>query len=40
MLGRPVMIDPLFMNVWAGSWLICSVHIDRTIHVSSMMLPM
>src|SRR5436190_3300448 len=29
-LGRPVWIDPLFMNVCAGSWLICSVHIDRS----------
>ena len=29
MLGRPVMIEPVFMNVWAGSWLICSVHIER-----------
>ena len=40
MLGRPVMMDPLFMNVCAGSWLICSVHIDRTMHVSSTMPPM
>ena len=40
MLGRPVMIEPVFMNVCAGSWLICSVHIERTMQISSAMLPM
>ena len=25
MLGRPLMIEPVFMKAWAGSWLICSV---------------
>ena len=40
MLGRPVMIEPVFMNVCAGSWLICSVHIERTMQMSSATLPM
>ncbi len=35
MLGRPLRIDPLFMKACAGSWLICSVCIDRTMHRSS-----
>ena len=29
MLGRPVIAVPVFMNVWAGSWLIGSVSIER-----------
>ena len=35
MLGRPLRIDPLFMNACAGSWLICSVCMDRTMAISS-----
>ena len=35
MLGRPLRIDPLFMKAWAGSWLICSVCIERTTAISS-----
>ena len=31
---------PVFMNVWAGSWLICSVCIERMMQMSSAMLPM
>jgi hypothetical protein len=38
MLGRPLSCDPLFMNAWAGSWLICSVTIDRMIAMSSAIL--
>src|SRR5947209_8726315 len=34
MLGRPVMIEPVFITVCAGSWLICSVNIDRTMQTS------
>ena len=30
MLGRPERAVPQFMNVWAGSWLICSVTMLRT----------
>ena len=37
MLGRPLMIEPLFMNAWAGSWLICSVCIERMMQMSSAM---
>src|SRR4051812_42184038 len=33
--GRPLMVVPVFMNVWAGSWLIASVFIDRITHSSS-----
>ena len=40
MLGRPARIDPVFMKVCAGSWLICSVHIERITHTSSATLPM
>ena len=40
MLGRPVRIEPLFMNAWAGSWLICSVTIERTMQMSSAIAPM
>ena len=35
MLGRPLMIDPVFMKACAGSWLICSVVIDRTMQILS-----
>ena len=35
MLGRPEIVEPVFMNVWAGSWLICSVFIERTMQMSS-----
>ena len=35
MLGRPLRIDPEFMNACAGSWLICSVTIDRITQMSS-----
>ncbi len=35
MLGRPLRIDPLFMKACAGSWLICSVCIERTMAISS-----
>ena len=40
MLGRPAMMEPVFMMVWAGSWLICSVHMERTMQMSSATLPM
>jgi hypothetical protein len=40
MLGRPLRIDPVFMNAWAGSWLICSVTIERITQMSSAMEPM
>ena len=29
------MVVPVFMNVWAGSWLMASVFIDRMTHRSS-----
>ena len=35
MAGRPAIIEPVFMNVWAGSWLMASVWSDRTTHRSS-----
>ena len=35
MLGRPGSWAPVCMNVMAGSWLIASVCIDRTMHRSS-----
>ena len=35
MLGRPEMVVPVFMKVWAGSWLIASVSIERTMQISS-----
>ena len=35
MLGRPEMVVPVFMNVWAGSWLIASVCIERMMQRSS-----
>jgi hypothetical protein len=40
MLGRPLMAVPAFMKAWAGSWLICSVCMERTMHRSSAMPPM
>ena len=40
MLGRPLMIEPVFMNAWAVSWLICSVCIDRITQSSSARLAM
>jgi hypothetical protein len=40
MLGRPFKIEPLFMKAWAGSWLICSVTIERTMQMSSAIPPM
>ena len=33
--GRPLMAVPVFIIVWAGSWLIWSVTIDRTTEMSS-----
>ncbi len=35
MLGRPGRIEPVFISVCAGSWLICSVHIERIRHTWS-----
>src|SRR5260370_259482 len=35
MLGRPAMMEPVFMMVWAGAWLICSVHMES----DTMVLP-
>ena len=35
MLGRPLMIEPVFMKAWAVSWLICSVCIERITHSRS-----
>jgi hypothetical protein len=40
MLGRPEMAVPVFMNVCAGSWLIASVTIERTMQMSSEIAPM
>ena len=40
MLGRPEMVVPVFMNVWAGSWLIASVCIERMMQMSSAIEPM
>jgi hypothetical protein len=37
MLGRPLMIEPVFMNACAGSWLICSVCMERMMQISSAM---
>ena len=37
MLGRPEMDVPVFITVCAGSWLIWSVCIERTIAMSSAM---
>ena len=31
---------PVFMNVWAGSWLIASVFIERMMQISSATVPM
>ena len=33
--GRPEMVVPVFMKVWAGSWLIASVTIERMMQISS-----
>src|SRR5205814_9762529 len=33
--GRPGIIDPVFIRVCAGSWLMASVCIDRTTQISS-----
>src|SRR4029078_13022327 len=33
--GRPEMVVPVFMKVWAGSWLMASVVIERMMHRSS-----
>ncbi len=38
--GRPGMTVPVFMKVWAGSWLICSVCIELTTAISSAIDPM
>ena len=35
MEGRPLMAVPVFMKVWAGSWLICSVTMERMTVMSS-----
>ena len=40
MLGRPEMVVPVFMNVWAGSWLIASVVSERMMQISSATDPM
>src|SRR3954451_7751875 len=40
MEGRPEIVVPVFMKVWAGSWLIASVTIERTMHMSSATEPM
>ncbi len=37
MLGRPLRIEPEFMKACAGSWLICSVTIERMMQMSSAM---
>ena len=38
--GRPEMVVPVFMNVWAGSWLMASVTIEWMMQISSAMPPM
>src|SRR5437588_2194336 len=38
-LGRPEIVVPVFMRVWAGSWLIASVRIDRMIQILSAISP-
>ena len=40
MLGRPAICEPVFMNMWAGSWLIASVVIERMRQISSITEPM
>ena len=37
--GRPEICVPVFMKVWAGSWLICSVCIERITQMSSAISP-
>ena len=39
MLGRPAICEPVFMNMWAGSWLIASVVIERIRQMSSITEP-
>src|SRR5579871_2416571 len=36
--GRPEMVVPVFMKVWAGSWLMASVRIERMMQMSSAIL--
>src|SRR5258706_2892007 len=33
--GRPLMLEPELKKAWAGSWLICSVCMERTMQSSS-----
>src|SRR2546423_12155224 len=40
MLGRPEIVVPVFMKVWAGSWLMASVTIERMMQISSATAPM
>ena len=40
MQGRPAIIRPVWINVMAGSWLIASVCMERTIAMSSAIFPM
>src|SRR4051794_403946 len=40
MLGRPEIVEPVFMKVWAGSWLMASVTIERMTQISSEIDPM
>src|ERR1043165_5871878 len=40
MEGRPEMVVPVFMKVWAGSWLMASVTIERMMQISSATEPM
>ena len=35
MLGRPAICEPVFMNMWAGSWLMASLVMERTQQISS-----
>src|SRR5215217_1619870 len=37
--GRPEIVVPVFMKVWAGSWLMASVTIERTMQMSSATWP-
>ena len=39
MLGRPAIWEPVFTNMWAGSWLMASVVIERMKQMSSMTEP-
>ena len=40
MLGRPAICEPVFMNMWAGSWLIASVVIELIRQMSPSTEPM